>query len=144
MKQLVLVLFAALALASCAARPIGATAPTGAGRIAEGRLDLGEWTRGSQDATARRFAQTIAARYGAGVPLQAAAADLRENQFSCAPNRERRGDPPDMICRRTIQGAGCINTWQVHLYSDAGSQGLTRTRGLFDKSCSRDELLGGR
>ena len=142
MKRILLA-FLVVALAACAAgRPIGAMAPTGPGRIADGKIDLGDWARGSQDSVARRFAETIAARYGSGVPIAAAAADLRSNQFNCAANAERRGDPPDMSCRRTISGAGCINTWQVHLYNDRGAQGLSRTRGLYDKTCSRDQLLG--
>jgi hypothetical protein len=144
MRRLAHLTIAALALSACATRPIGTMVPSGEARVPEGRIELGDWARGSQNGVARRFSETIAERYRPGLPLATATADLRRNQFTCAAPRERRGDPPDMVCRRTIQGAGCINTWQVHLFSDQGGpQGLTRTRALFDKSCSRDELLGG-
>jgi hypothetical protein len=144
MMRKTLLALLALCLAACAGqRPLGTQAPAGGARIPSGSIELGDWARGSEQQVARRFADTIAQRYGPGLALSAAAADLRSNQFTCAANRDRRGDPPDLVCRRSIQGAGCIHTWQVHLFSDGAAQGLTRTRGLYDRSCSRDQLLGG-
>jgi hypothetical protein len=139
-------LFALLALLLAACAAPGTTvpaAPTGGPRIASGAIQLGDWARGSEPSVARSFAEAITHRYGMGLPLSAATADLRANQFTCAGAGDRRGDPPDMVCRRSISAAGCLHTWQVHLYSDAGAQGLSRTRGLYDRSCSRDQLLGG-
>ena len=72
-------------------------------------------------------------------------ADLRDNQFACAPpGPSRRGDPPTQACRRTVREAGCTYTWQAHLWADAGGAKLARVRGLYDKSCASDGgLLGG-
>ncbi len=138
-------------LAACAAAgtsaPTGAVAPRGGPSIAAGALDLGDWKRGGADGVAQRFAGVVARRYGAGVPISAAAADLRANQFTCArPAAARAGDPPDQVCRRTATEAGCAHTWQAHLWDDAAGQAakLTRVRGLYDRRCASDGgLLGG-
>ena len=90
------------------------------------------------------FQQEIAHRYGAGLPLADVTADLRRAQFNCASNHDaHRGDPPAQICRKTVTEAGCTHTWQVHLFDAAGDARLVRTRGLYDRRCGGDGLLGG-
>lgn len=130
-----------------ASTPPGAVAPRGGPSIPAGSLDLGDWKRGGADGVGQRFSGTVARRYGEGVALTAAIADLRANQFTCArPPAARAGDPPDQVCRRAITEAGCTHTWQAHLWDDAAGQAakLTRVRGLYDRRCAADGgLLGG-
>lgn len=145
------ILFATLALlaAACATTttaPPGAVAPRGP-VAPSGSLDLGDWRRGEADAVAQRFSNVIVRRYGAGLPLVTAAADLRANQFTCArPASTKAGDPPDQVCRRSQTEAGCTHTWQAHLWDDEGgaTAKLSRVRGLYDRRCASDGgLLGG-
>jgi hypothetical protein len=139
-------LFLSVACATYAPPP-GAVAPTGVG-LPGGPLDLGSWRGGSADAVSQRFATTISRRYAAGLPLATAAADLRANQFTCTrPPPAKTGDLPDQVCRRTASENNCIHTWQAHLWDDnvAAAAKLSRVRGLYDRSCARDDsgLLGG-
>lgn len=134
-------------VAACATSttPPGAVAPSGVG-APTGAIDLGVWKRGNADGVTQQFSGTISRRYGAGLALTTATADLRANQFTCArPPAGRAGDPPAQVCRRQIVDAGCTHTWQAHLWDDAGATAkLTRVRGLYDKRCAADGgLLGG-
>jgi hypothetical protein len=138
---------AALILSACASMPVGGVAtPSGSPNIPAGALDLGDWRTASQAATLSAFQQNVASRYGVGVAISAASADLRRNEFNCgaAPDApDDRGDPPATVCRRTITLNGCTHTWQVHLF-DANNNGqLARTRGLYDRRCGNEGLLGG-
>jgi hypothetical protein len=138
-------LFAVLALAACTTMPVsGVSTPAGPSTIPSTPLDLGDWRRASAAATLSAFQRNVANRYGAGVALSAVTADLRRNQFACAaPAHGERGDPPDQVCRRTVTLQGCTHTWQVHLFDAAGDARLARTRGLYDRRCGGDGLLGG-
>ncbi|MEJ0060748.1 MAG: hypothetical protein WDM79_14740 [Terricaulis sp.] len=136
----------ALMLSACATptSPSGPAAPSGPPSIPTSAIDLGNWRGGSEAAVLGEFQQSIARRYGEGLQLSAVAADLRRNQFSCAATTgQTRGDPPAQICRKTSTEAGCTHTWQVHLYDQAGNAALARTRGLYDRRCGGDGLLGG-
>jgi hypothetical protein len=135
----------ALLLSACATPTApGPTAPSGPPSIPTSPLDLGNWRGGSESSVLGEFQQSIARRYGEGLQLSAVSADLRRNQFSCAAvTRDTRGDPPAQICRKTTTDAGCTHTWQVHLYDQAGNAALVRTRGLYDRRCGGDGLLGG-
>jgi hypothetical protein len=144
--------FAFVALLSACASvdtstPPGAVAPRGGPSIPTGALDLGDWKRGSAEGVVQRFSGAISRRYGAGIALSAVMADLRANQFTCArPSAGRAGDPPDQVCRRTLNESGCTHTWQAHLWDDAAGGGakLSRVRGLYDRRCAADGgLLGG-
>lgn len=135
----------ALALAGCAT-PGGPATPGAASRIPQTPIDLGDWRNASEAATFAAFEQHVAARYGAGIELAAASGDLRRAEFACASGPARadgRGDPPAQVCRRTITASGCTHTWQVHLFDTAGDARLARTRGLYDRHCGGDGLLGG-
>jgi hypothetical protein len=137
-------LFAALALAACVSAPVGGvSAPTGPATIPSSPLDLGDWRNASVSATLAAFQRNVASRYGAGAALSAVAADLRHNGFACARPPADRGDPPDQICRRTVTVNGCTHTWQAHLFDQNGDGRLARTRGLYDRRCGGDGLLGG-
>lgn len=139
---------AALALGLVACSTVtdgGVSTPTGSATIPSEPIDLGDWRRASAPATLEAFQRTINARYGAGLQLSAVTADLRRNEFNCAvPGAGNgRGDPPAQVCRRTVTLNGCTHTWQAHLF-DAGNDGrLARTRGLYDRRCGGDGLLGG-
>lgn len=137
---------AGLMLAGCQTIPTSGTdTPTGPRAIPSEPLDLGgDWRRAAAGSVLTRFQNNVSERYGAGVQLSAVAADLRRNQFTCSANgAEGRGDPPDQICRKTETVSECTHTWQVHLF-DAGENGaLARTRGLYDRRCGGDGLLGG-
>ncbi|MBI1187651.1 MAG: hypothetical protein GC206_10050 [Alphaproteobacteria bacterium] len=135
-------LIVAVCLAACATTPISAPlSPTGSGRPT-GEIDLGDWRGGSARAVAQRFSQTVAQRYAAGAPLTQATSDLRGQRFDCAAGeRDGRGSPPSQVCRREIRNGACAHTWQVHLFADDGR--LARTRGLYDRTCGDDGLLGG-
>lgn len=138
---------AVLMLGACATMPVGGVAtPSGPREIPGGALELGNWRTASEAATLSAFQQNVAARYGVGAAVSAASADLRRNEFSCgaAPRAvDDRGDPPAQVCRRTITLNGCTHTWQVHLF-DANNDGrLARTRGLYDRRCGGEGLLGG-
>jgi hypothetical protein len=134
----------ALLLSACATPPPPGTAtPSGPPSIPSGPIDLGNWRGGSEASVLGEFQQNVARRYGAGLQLSAVSADLRRNQFTCAANQDTRGDPPAQICRKTTSESGCTHTWQVHLYDQAGNAALTRTRGLYDRRCGGDGLLGG-
>jgi hypothetical protein len=132
----------AVALAACETLPTAST-PSGVS-VPTGSLDLGNWRNASEADTLAAFQQNVASRYGAGLALSAASADLRRNEFTCGaapPLDQGRGDPPAQVCRRTITASGCTHTWQVHVFG-AGDQ-LERTRGLYDRRCGGDGLLGG-
>jgi hypothetical protein len=139
-------LLAALALTACATMPVGGVStPSGPATIPSGPLDLGDWRSASASATLQQFQNNVASRYGAGLALTTVAGDLRRNDFSCTANPQGAGpgDPPDQICRRTTTASGCTHTWQVHLFDANGDGRLARTRGLYDRRCGGDGLLGG-
>jgi hypothetical protein len=148
MRPRSLIVAAAIFAAACATAtttaPPGAVAPRGGPEVPSGPIDLGDWKRGGPDAVAQRFSSVIARRYGEGLALSAAVADLRANQFTCArPSAGKAGDPPAQVCRRTVTEAGCTHTWQAHLW-DADAARLARVRGLYDRRCAADGgLLGG-
>jgi hypothetical protein len=146
MKRLVAAA-ALAALAACATTPVsGPSAPSGPPSIPSAAIELGDYRTANEAATLQAFQQQIASRYGAGTPISAVSADLRRGEFSCgaAPPQDRgRGDPPAQVCRRTITANNCTHTWQVHLFGDAGASALARTRGLYDRRCGNDGLLGG-
>ncbi|MES1157393.1 MAG: hypothetical protein ABUL73_06390 [Alphaproteobacteria bacterium] len=144
MRKLRLALAACLALTACETASVGPSAPAGPPTIPDAALDLGDWRHASAEAEFNAFQQTIAHRYGVGLQVSAVAADLRRAQFVCAANRDtQRGDPPAQICRKTVTENGCTHTWQVHLFDTAGNALLARTRGLYDRRCGGDGLLGG-
>ncbi|MBY0565531.1 MAG: hypothetical protein K2P58_15285 [Hyphomonadaceae bacterium] len=135
----------ALALAACAT-PAGPAAPVGSGRIPSTPIELGDWRHASEASTLSTFQAQINARYAAGLELSAVFGDLRRAEFTCAAGPARtngRGDPPAQVCRRTITANGCTHTWQVHLFDTSGDARLARTRGLYDRRCGGDGLLGG-
>jgi len=137
----------ALLLGACETLPTGGgvTEPPGPATIPSGAISLGDWRNASEAATLETFQQGVTSRYGAGLPIANVSADLRRNEFNCgaAPARAEgnRGDPPVQVCRKTTTANGCTHTWQVHLFGDDGA--LSRTRGLYDRRCGSDGLLGG-
>lgn len=142
--------FAAAALAlmvtACVTPVSGPTAPGGTGAIPSTSLNLGNWRTASEAATLSAFQQQVTGRYSTGLALNTVAADLRRNEFACAPAPQApdgRGAPPAQICRRNANSGGCAHTWQVHLFDASGDQRLARTRALYDRSCRGDDLLGG-
>lgn len=139
-------LFAALLLSACETMPAAAPpAPEASAQLA-GELDLGDWRRANEAATLTSFQQNVANRYAAGLSIAAAAADLQRNGFTCGaapPLDEGRGSPPAQVCRRTLTENNCTHTWQVHLFDQNGDARLAQTRGLYDRRCGNDGLLGG-
>jgi hypothetical protein len=137
----------ALLLAACATPVGGPVEPSGPASIPSSSIELGDWRNATEAAVLQAFEQTVASRYGAGLQVTAASADLRRNEFNCgaAPPRAEgnRGDPPAQVCRKTTTANGCTHTWQVHLFDQAGDGALSRTRGLYDRRCGGDGLLGG-
>jgi hypothetical protein len=145
MKRLaVLALFA---LSACATMPVsGPSTPEGAGAIPSTPLELGNWRSANEAATLEAFQQAVTSRYASGLAINAVEGDLRRNEFNCvnAPGTdEGRGDPPVQVCRHTVTASGCTHTWQVHVFDDHGNGRLARTRGLYDRRCGGDGLLGG-
>lgn len=144
MKRIALAL-AAATLAACATPIASPTDARGPASIPSTPIQLGDWRNASEAAILAAFQDGIAARYGAGLAISAASADLRRNEFTCGaapPQDAGRGDPPAQVCRRTLTNAGCTHTWQVHLF-DQNDGRLARTRGLYDRRCGGDGLLGG-
>lgn len=140
------IVIAAIALAACETTGGVATPPPAASvpAIPAGPIDLGNWRNASAPATLTAFEQAVANRYAAGQQLSAVSADLRRNEFTCAaprPAPDDRGDPATEVCRRTTTVSGCTHTWQVHSFGNAGV--ITRVRGLYDRRCGNDGLLGG-
>lgn len=136
----------ALLLGACETLPGGGMSePSGPATIPSTPINLGDWRNASEAATLEAFQQGVASRYGAGMQIANVSSDLRRNEFNCgaAPPRAEgnRGDPPAQVCRKTTAANGCTHTWQVHLFGDNGA--LTRTRGLYDRRCGSDGLLGG-
>jgi hypothetical protein len=136
----------ALLLGACETLPTGSvTQPSGPASIPSAPIDLGDWRNAPEAGTLEAFQQAVDSRYGAGLQVTAASADLRRNEFNCAaapPRAEgNRGDPPAQVCRKTTTANGCTHTWQVHLF--ANGEALARTRGLYDRRCGNDGLLGG-
>lgn len=144
MKQGWILALAVLA-ASCATVPSGEAPATGGASIPSGALDLGDWHHATPAATLSAFQQTVTARYASGLTLSAVSADLRRNDFSCAANHDTgdRGDPATQVCRKTVTQSGCTHTWQVHLFDHDNDGQLARARGLYDRRCGNDGLLGG-
>jgi hypothetical protein len=139
-------LFAAvLLLSACETIPASAP-PAEAGVALDGDLDLGDWRAGDQATTQAAFEQNASGRYRVGLTLASATADLRRSEFNCgdAPplDEQGRGDPPAQVCRRTITQNGCTHTWQVHLFGGDDAN-VSRTRGLYDRRCGNEGLLGG-
>lgn len=136
-----------LALAACATAPTSdVAAPAVPAAIPSTPLALGDWRRASAEATLTLFQETIASRYGAGLPISAVTADLRGSDFSCSPPRastDTRGAPPVQVCRKTVTASGCTHTWQAHLFDTNNDARLARTRALYDRRCGDDGLLGG-
>ena len=134
-----------LALSACATVPVSVTpSAPGAASIPSTPLELGDWRSASAAQILTGFEQTVNARYGAGLALTAATGDLRRAEFNCAaaPRDETgRGAPPAQICRRTVSANNCTHTWQVHLFGEGGV--LAHARGLYDRRCGGDGLLGG-
>jgi hypothetical protein len=138
----------ALLLGACATLPVGGvTEPTGPATIPAAPVNLGDWRNASEAATLGAFQEGVSARYGAGLPIASVSGDLRRNDFNCtaAPPRAEgnRGDPPAQVCRKTTTASSCTHTWQVHLFDAGGDGRLARTRGLYDRRCGNDGLLGG-
>ncbi len=140
------ILIAALLLAACETLPTAAP-PLEAGSRLEGQLDLGDWRNANEAATLTAFERNASGRYTAGLALSDAAADLRRSEFTCgaAPplDEQGRGAPPVQVCRRTITANNCTHTWQVHLFEQNGDGHVARTRGLYDRRCGNEGLLGG-
>jgi hypothetical protein len=139
-------LVAALLLSACETIPAAAPPPGEAGARFEGDLDLGDWRNADEAATLAAFQQNASSRYSAGLAVSDAASDLRRSEFNCGaapPQDQGRGDPPAQVCRRTVTYSGCTHTWQVHLFDQNGDARLARTRGLYDRRCGNEGLLGG-
>jgi hypothetical protein len=140
------IVVAALLLAACETIPTASPPPeTGTTRF-EGDLDLGAWRTANEAATLSAFQQNVSDRYRAGIAISDAAADLRRAEFTCGdapPQDQGRGDPPAQVCRRTITLNSCTHTWQVHLFEQNGDGHIERTRGLYDRRCGNEGLLGG-
>lgn len=142
---------AALALAlvatACSTPVGGVSAPSGTGQIPSTPLDLGNWRASSEGATLSTFRRGVSARYAPGAAINTVTADLRRSRFNCGPAspalEDNRGVPPVQVCRRIIRAAGCTHTWQVHLFDRMGDRRLASTRGLYDRGCGDDGLLGG-
>lgn len=147
MKQNVLlaVTCAAMLASACASLPVAGSATAPAARIPATSIDLGDWRHSGANAAMQHFEREMAARYVVGAPLAAIGADLRRNDFACAPNRDGagRGDPPDQICRKAVAVESCTHTWQVLLFDAEGNGVLARMRTLYDRHCGGDGLLGG-
>ena len=138
----------ALLLGACETLPTdGVSEPSGPATIPSAPINLGDWRNAPESATLEAFQQDITNRYGAGLQIAAVSSDLRRNEFNCsaAPPRAEgnRGDPPVQVCRKTTTANGCTHTWQVHLFDGGGDARLQRTRGLYDRRCGGDGLLGG-
>ena len=145
MKRLVAAIGLAAVLAACETVPTSggpSAPPPPSATIPSEPLALGD-RNAAAATTLAAFEQTVQARY-AGVELSAAAADLRRSEFNCGappPAEDSRGDPPAQVCRRTVTASGCTHTWQVHLFDNTGR--VERARGLYDRRCGNDGLLGG-
>ena len=138
------ILAAALLLAACETIPAASPPPSETGARFEGDLGLGEWRTANEAATLSAFQQNVTNRYGAGIAISDATADLRRTEFNCGdapPQDQGRGSPPAQVCRRTVTFSGCTHTWQVHLFG--ADQRLASTRGLYDRRCGNEGLLGG-
>jgi len=136
---------AAVMLAACATTAPEPTGPA-SGALPSGELNLGDWRTATEAATLTVFQDSVTSRYGAGVSVSAATADLRAHQFTCAaapPQDQGRGDPPAEICRRTVTLEGCTHTWQVHLFGASDEAHVSPTRALYDRRCGNEGLLGG-
>src|SRR5262245_60018002 len=141
-----LIVAAALALPACETTGGVAPPPPAAVAIPAGPLSLGNWQSASAAATLTEFEQIVANRYAAGVAVDAAVADMGRNQFACAvarPAEDGRGAPATQVCRKTTTASGCTHTWQVHFFANGDANVVGRVRGLYDRRCGNDGLLGG-
>ena len=146
MKYAPILFAAALLVSACETIPAAAPPPPAASARLEGELGLGDWRNADEAATLAAFQQNAANRYGEGLALADATADLRRSEFTCGdapPLDQGRGDPPAQVCRRTVTLNLCTHTWQVHLFDRNGDARLVRARGLYDRRCGNEGLLGG-
>ena len=138
------ILASALLLAACETLPAPTPSTEASAARFEGDIDLGEWRTADEAATLSAFQHNVTNRYGAGIAISDAAADLRRTEFSCGdapPQDQGRGSPPAQVCRRTITLNGCTHTWQVHLFG--AEEHIASTRSLYDRRCGNEGLLGG-
>lgn len=139
MKRIVVAL--ALAATACATP---STAPSPASGPFATPLALGDWETANERDTLAAFEREVASRYGAGVEISAAIEDLGSAEFECAaPTSESEGALPAQVCRRTRTANDCTHTWQAHLFEEGESDHIARTRGLYDRRCGNEGLLGG-
>jgi hypothetical protein len=135
---------AAVAMSACTTVHTGAPPRTAPPGIPSAPLELGDWQRATAGATLTQFERNVGQRYRPGLALSTVSSDLRRAEFNCADNRDTaRGEPPDQICRKTVTADNCTHTWQVHLFDQDNNSVLTRARGLYDRRCGGDGLLGG-
>lgn len=145
--------FAVLAtalLGACATLPpppSTGTEPPAAGpagpKITDEPIDLGDFASQGPEGVQKRFGDKLRDRYAVGLALGDIAADQARNGFTCAPSAAKAGDPPDQVCRKAVKAANCTHTFQTLLYDAAGDGKLARLRGLYDRVCEVDGLLGG-
>ncbi len=134
----------AVMVGACATMPTSAPPRSAPPGIPSGAVELGDWRRASAPSVLHAFEEGVSRRYLPGLPLSSVTADLRGNAFTCADNRDTtRGSPPDAICRKTVTAEGCTHTWQVHVFDENNDSILARARGLYDRRCGGDGLLGG-
>lgn len=141
-RSFALIAVLAFAASACATLPTpDGPGPAGPVAIPSTPLELGDWQRTSVGDTLASFQRNVSSRYAAGLQTSAASSDLRRQDFNCSSHRDDRAtDPPAQICRKTQTASGCTHTWQVHLFGD---DTLSRTRGLYDRRCGDEGLLGG-
>jgi hypothetical protein len=139
---------AALALGACETVPAPAPEPTPGGGAMMGETPLalgGDLRRRSVGDVLEAFNRELTARYANAPELEAVADDLRANAFTCAPPSAggQGEETPALVCRRTETAGDCTHTWQAHLFEAPDGRQLARVRGLYDRRCGGEGLLGG-
>jgi len=149
MKQVILAVCAGAALGACAAAqttPAPTEAPALGGApgpvVFSGALRLGDWRGGETGAVAQEFAAAVESRYGQGVGLADAREDIARAGFRCASEAGAGAGAAALACRREETQRGCRHAWNVYLFTAQG-QTLSRARGLYDRRCGDEDLLGG-
>lgn len=144
-------LAATLALSACAATTGLSTGPSGGSDASASTpatsggppsspkvlITRGDWRAVGREAAARDFTTSLQRAVPTGQPLATARATIEASGFSCV----KPASGFALSCRLLAQETKCAHVWRVLINAERDQ--VTRARGLYERTCGEDGLLGG-